>query len=162
MEGQIGKRFTVLTYVQVMLLTENNCSMFKTSFSQSIPLAPITSQNPTLPTLKYILRKGVIAFFTSVWSGNIKPTSMSAIMPFSEVRNSLINLSLSDHTTLGSTASDDLVRSSYEAIFVPLVTRTDLPALPANVTIEISDSCGKRKRGGTRIVRCRDSCNSRQ
>ena len=96
------------------------------------------NQNPTLPTLKYILRKDMVAFFTLVLSGDRMPIFMSAIMPFSEVRNSLINLSLSDHTTLGSIAS-------YQAIFIPLVTRTGLPALPANIAVEFSRSCGKRK-----------------
>jgi len=95
-------------------------------------------QNSTLPALKDILRQVGIAFFTLVWSRDITPISMCAVMTFSEVGNSLINLSLSSCTHLRWTASEDLVRSGYEAIFVPLVTTTDLPALPANVAGEIS------------------------
>lgn len=66
-------------------------------------------------------------------------------MTFSEIGDSLIYLSISSYTAMRSTASDDLVRSRNEAIFVPLVTRTSLPALPASVAAEISKLCQKRR-----------------
>lgn len=62
-------------------------------------------------------------------------------MTFSEIGDSLIYLSLSSYSASRSIAGDDLVRSRNEAIFVPLVTRTSLPALPAGVAAEISKMC---------------------
>jgi len=83
-------------------------------------------------------------------------------MTFSEIGDSLIYLSLSSYSASRSTAGDDLVRSRNEAIFVSLVTRTSLPALPAGVAAEISKMCQKRGGRVTRTEHCRDSCNSRQ
>jgi len=59
-------------------------------------------------------------------------------MAFSKIGHSLVNLSLSSHPALRSIASDHLVRPGYKAIFVPLVTRTGLPALAADITVEVS------------------------
>lgn len=87
----------------------------------------------------------MIALFTLVGSGCIAPTVVCAIVAFSQVGNSSIDLSLSSYSDLRLAASDDLVRSGQEPIFVPLVTWTGLPALPAGVAVKINKL--KRDRG---------------
>lgn len=104
----------------------------------------------------------MIAFFTLMLFDNITSIFMFAIMSFSKVRNSLINLSFSDHIVLRSIASDHLICSSYETIFVSLITRTNFSALFANIVTMISMLWGKTKERDIRIVHCRDSCSSRQ
>ena len=69
---------------------------------------------------------------------NVTPISMGAIMAFSKIGHSLVNLSLSSPPNLRSIAGDDLVRPDYKTIFVPLVTRAGLPALSANIAVEVS------------------------
>lgn len=88
----------------------------------------------------------MIALFALVRSVSITPTFVCAIVAFSQVRNGLINLSPSGYPDLSLAASDDLVRSGHQAIFVPLVTRTGLPAFPADVAIEISTYCNNKGR----------------
>lgn len=63
---------------------------------------------------------------------------MCAVMMFSKIDNSLINLSLSSCIHLRWIASENLIRLSYEMIFISLITTTDLSALLANVVDEIS------------------------
>lgn len=83
----------------------------------------------------------MIALFTLVRPGSVTPTLVCAIMTFSQVGNSSIDLSLSRCTDWRWTASDDLGGSGQKAIFVPLVTATALPAFPADVAIETSKLC---------------------
>jgi len=66
-------------------------------------------------------------------------------MAFSKIGYSLVNLSLSSYPALRSIASDDLVRSGYKAIFVPLVIRIGLLALPANIAVKVSKLYRNRK-----------------
>lgn len=87
----------------------------------------------------------MIALFTLVGSGSIAPTVVCAIVAFSQVGNSSIDLSLSSYPDLRLAASDDLVRSGQEPILVPLVAWTGLPALPAGVAVKINKL--KRDRG---------------
>lgn len=49
---------------------------------------------------------------------------------------------------MGLVASNDLVRSRQQTIFVPLGTRTGLPTLPANIIVEVSEPLGKQGREG--------------
>ena len=79
----------------------------------------------------------MIALFTLVGSASVTPVFVWAIMAFSEVGCSLINLSLSCYSDLSVTTINELVRSGHQAVFVPLVTSAGLPALPADVAIEI-------------------------
>ena len=57
--------------------------IFPAQVSQSVPPAPVASQDPTLPALKDVLAEVVIALFTLVGSGSISPTFVCAVMPFS-------------------------------------------------------------------------------
>ena len=84
--------------------------------------------------------------------GNITPIFVYAIMAFSKIGHSLVNLSLSSHPTLRPIASNHLVRSGHKAIFVPLVTRAGLPALPADIAVEVSKLHGNNRR--TRYQNC--------
>ena len=78
--------------------------------------------------------------------GNITPIFVCAIMTFSKIGHSLVNLSLSSPPNLRSIASDHLVRSGHKAIFVPLVTTAGLPALPADIAVEVSKLHGNKRR----------------
>ena len=100
----------------------------------------------------------MIAFFTLVRSRDITPAVMFTIVSFSEVCNNLVDLLFSSHTSSRDITSDDLIRSSHKAIFVPLITGTSLPALPANIASDISKLSEKGKKRITRIVHCRNSC----
>lgn len=53
----------------------------------------------------------MVALFALVWTGGVTPTFMCAIMAFSEVGDSLVNLSRSGDPELRLIAIDDLVRS---------------------------------------------------
>lgn len=125
---------------------------------ESVSPAPVASQDSTLSALKNVLRKLLIALFALVWSASITPTVVCAVVAFSQVRSGLINLSLSGYPDLSLAASDDLVRSGHQAIFVPLVTRTGLPAFPADVAVEISTLHNNKGRSWiTKIGHCKDS-----
>ena len=67
-------------------------------------------------------------------------------MAFSRVGHSLVNLSLSSHPALRSIASDHLVHSSHEAIFVSLVARASLPAMAADVNVEVGKLHGDNRK----------------
>ena len=75
---------------------------------------------------------------------------MAAIMTFSKIGHSLVNLSLPSQPNSRLIASDDLVRSGYQTIFVPLCTRTSIPALPTNITVELSQPWRNRRGRGER------------
>lgn len=63
-------------------------------------------------------------------------------MAFSEICNSLIDVSVSGYTKSNLIAGNDLVRAGGEATFVSLSTKTRLPALATHIAVEVSKSCG--------------------
>ena len=129
--------------------------------SDSIPPAPITNQDPTLPALKNVLREIMVALFTLVGSAGIIPIFVYTIMAFSEVGSSLINLLFSCNPDLSVVSVNDLVRSGHQAVFVPLITSAGFPALPTNVAVEIDKLYNEsERRRCTRIGHCRDSWDS--
>jgi hypothetical protein len=66
-------------------------------------------------------------------------------MTFLKIGDSLIYLLIFSYIVMRSIASDNLIRSRNEAIFVSLITRTSLSALLANVAAKISKLCQKRE-----------------
>ncbi len=104
-----------------------------------------------------------MAFFALVSSRGEAPVLVFAIVAFSQVCSGLIDLPLSSYSCLGRTASDNLICSGQKAVFVPLVTFTSLPALPADVAAHISKLCGRKGwELRTKIEHCKDSLDSRQ
>ena len=131
--------------LQLYLITLPHCRPIpRSSVLESVPPAPLASQNPTLPAFKNIKWKLVIVLFILVRPGSVTPIFMSTIMAFSKIGHSLVNLSLLSQPNSRLIVSFDLVRSSHQTIFVPLGTRTGLPELPANITVEVSRSWGNR------------------
>ena len=113
--------------------------------------APVARQDSTPSALRDVLRKVMEAVFAFVRSDPITPTFVCVFVAFSQVCNGLINLSLSSYPDLSLAASDDLVRSGHQAILYPQFTTTSLPALPADVAVEISTSVQFATREGTRL-----------
>ena len=112
----------------------------------------------TLLALENVVWKVTMAFFAFVSSRGEAPVLVYAIVAFSQVCSGLVNLPLSSYPWLGWMASDNLVCSGQKAVFVPLVTFTSLPALPADVAAHIGKLYGcKERKLHTKIKHCKDS-----
>lgn len=71
---------------------------------------------------------------------------MCTVMTFSEIGDSLIDLLISGYTDSGLVAGNNLVGTGDEAIFLPLITTTYLPALATNIAAGVSKpfcDCGR-------------------
>ena len=90
-------------------------------------------------------------------SQDISPLFMLTVVAFPEVRNGLIDPLLPDHANLRGIPGDDLVRASYKARFVPLITTAAFPAQPTRVAVTISNLVTTKDGQGTRIVHYKGS-----